>query len=473
MVFPLTVEWAIVSWRTQTMLNHHLIRRIRCAPRHIRCPRCGRRASRKRILHRRVRSLAYQRVAWLEITYAEYRARCGCRKYFRSWPLEVPPKADYDLTVRQAVLDRLLRDRLNVQQTLAAMRRDFNLELSEGFVYDCLRWQVGRLDLAVHRRQVLERFSGTLCVDELHLGSYTLLLATDPLADLPVGFALVGANDQDHLRRFLRNLAHWGLQPKIVISDGSSLYPALLAEIWPEARHQMCLFHLLRDILKQVLDAVRRLRRGQAQRGRAGRKRRRGRPRREQTRRQRGPSNRDKAKFIGRHRFLIVKPSERLSREDWDNLVQMFGYLPELRTLWYFSQEMYRLLKDSMTLRVARWRYTLLQHDPRYQEVRELVKALDVLAEPKLTKALAFVDQPAEQQQRTNNHVERMNRRLRFAEKVRYRWRRRRWVVRWVVLLLDVAWKEVLPLSATGPPLQAHAESTQAQLGQSGRKMAA
>ncbi len=76
------------------MLNHEIIRRIRCAPRRRPCPLCGRRASRKRILHRRVRSLAYQRVAWLEITYGEYRARCGCRKYFRSWPLEVPAKAD-------------------------------------------------------------------------------------------------------------------------------------------------------------------------------------------------------------------------------------------------------------------------------------------------------------------------------------------------------------------------------------------
>jgi hypothetical protein len=36
-------------------------------------------------------------------------------------------------------------------------------------------------------------------------------LATDPLADLPVGFAVVGANDQDHLRRFLHNLALWGV----------------------------------------------------------------------------------------------------------------------------------------------------------------------------------------------------------------------------------------------------------------------
>jgi hypothetical protein len=207
----------------------------------------------------------------------------------------VPPKADYDATVRQAVLDRLLHDRLNGEQTKAAMQRDFLIKLSEGFVYDCLRWRLARLDLAAHRRMVLQRFSGTLCVDELHLGVSTLLLATDPLADLPVGFALVGANDKDHMRHFLRNLARWGLRPEVVVSDGSNLYPELVAQIWPQARHQLCVFHLLRDLLDQVLAAVRRLRRAQASRGRAGRKRRRGHPGKKQKgRRQRqGPTAKD------------------------------------------------------------------------------------------------------------------------------------------------------------------------------------
>ncbi len=433
------------------MLQPELLTRIRSAPRRAPCPTCGRRGRRKRLLRRRLRSLAYHRAAWLEVTYAEYQARCSCCKYFRTWPLDVPPKAHYDASVRQAVLDRLLRDRLNVEQTKAALQRDFLVALSDGFVYDCLRWQLARLDLAEHRRLVLERFSGTLCVDELHLGDYTLLLATDPLADLPVGFALVGANDKEHMARFLGNLARWGLRPKVVVSDGSGLYPERLAEIWPDAQHQLCVFHLLRDILEQVLAAVRRLRQAQARRGRAGRKRRRGRPRQEQQRRRQrcGPTAKEKAAFVWQHRFLIVKRSARLSKAEWGELVQMFQYLPELRPLWYFSQDVYRLLDDSKTLRVARWRYTLLRHDPKYAGVRELVAALDLLAGPKLSKGMAFVGQPRGKRVRTNNHVERMNRRLRFAEKVRYRWRKRKWVVRWVVLLLDGYWRQAAA-SGTG-----------------------
>ena len=452
-----------------------VVTRIRQAPKRAPCPACGRRGHRKRVLRRRLRTLAYRRAAWLEVTYAEYQARCRCCKYFRTWPLDVPAKADYDGTVRRAVLDRLLRDRLNVEQTKAAMQRDFLLALSDGFVYDCLRWQLARLDLAQHRQVVLQRFSGTLCVDELHLGAYTLLVASDPLADLPVGFALVGANDQDHMRRFLRNLARGGLRPEVVVSDGSNLYPELLAEIWPDAKHQLCVFHLLRDVLNKVLDAVRRLRRAQARRGRAGRKRRRGRPskRQQARRRQRGPTAREKAAFVWRHRFLIVKRTAKLTKAEQQDLDQLLAYLPELRTLWSFSQGLYRLLDESQTLRVARWRWTWLRYDPEYQEVRELVAALELVAEPKLTKAMAFLGQPAGRRVRTNNHVERLNRRLRFAEKVRYRWRRRKWVVRWVVLLLDIWWQQAAEAAAADKGAKQPGERSPPQAGARRKKRAA
>jgi transposase-like protein len=74
--------------------------------------------------------------------------------------------------------------------------------------------------------------------------------------------------------------------------------------------------------------------------------------------------------------------------------------------------------------------------------VAELAEALGQLDGSKLDKVLAFLSVPAAERVRTNNHVERANRRLRFAEKVRYRWRQRRWVVSYVVLLLDVYWRQ-------------------------------
>src|SRR5262249_61408772 len=55
----------------------------------------------------------------------------------------------------------------------------------------------------------------------------------------------------------------------------------------------------------------------------------------------------------------------------------------------------------------------------------------------KFPKRLASLHRPAGRRVRTNNHVERVNRRLRYFEKVRYKWRRRRTIVRFVVLALE------------------------------------
>ncbi len=68
-----------------------------------------------------------------------------------------------------------------------------------------------------------------------------------------------------------------GLIPTVVVTDGSNLYPGVLEELWPDADHQRCVFHVIKDINTLILDAVRRLRNAMKRRGKAGRKKRRGR----------------------------------------------------------------------------------------------------------------------------------------------------------------------------------------------------
>src|SRR3954451_1293716 len=199
--------------------------------------------------------------------------------------------------------------------------------------------------MADHRRWVLDRFSGTLCVDELHLGRNTLLLATDPLQDLPVAFALVAANDKDHMRRFLGNLKTWGLAPEVVVTDGSSLYPTILAELWPDARHQLCVFHVLKDLHKHVLDAVRRLRRGLSRRGNRGRKRKPGRRPKGQAKR-RGLTNKEKSAFIFKHRWLIVRRRDKMTDHARDDLAAVLSYPPELKVLRDFVDRLGMMFEE-------------------------------------------------------------------------------------------------------------------------------
>jgi hypothetical protein len=413
---------------------------VRCAPSQAPCPTCGKLGRRKATHHRRVRTIAYKQVVYLDVTYGEYRAGCRCCTTFRTTPPGVEPKALYDNTVRQAVLDRLLDDGMSVERVIASMRRDFYLDLSDGFVYDCLDWQARRLDLADHRRWVLDRFSGTLCVDELHLGRTTLLLATDPLQDLPVAFALVSANDSDHMRRFLKNLKTWGLVPEVVVTDGSALYPEVLAELWPEARHQLCVFHVLKELHKHVLDAVRRLRRGLSRRGNRGRKRKRGRCPKSRPKR-RGRTNKEKAAFVFQHRWLVVKRRDRLSPQERADLATMLNYLPELKTLRDFVDRLGMLFEEGQGEALAWGRHAALLRSGAFLTLPELAAAVGALAAEKFARMIAFLKSPACRRVRTNNHVERVNRKLRYEEKARYKWRSRRTTVRFLVLLLDRCWR--------------------------------
>ena len=298
-----------------------------------------------------------------------------------------------------------------------------------------------------HRRKVLEHFSGTLCVDELHLGRFTLLLATDPLADLPVAFALVAKNDQDHMRRFLRNLKNWGLAPQVVVTDGSNLYPAVLAELWPDADHQLCVFHVIKDINELILDAVRRLRAAMARRGKAGRKKKRGRKGAKSKARaaRRGMTVKEKATFVFKHRHLIVKRRENLTEPERDDLRRMLEYLPELATLRRFADRIYWLFDTPKDSQQAGCRRAAIVRDPAFQAVPELVKAMEQLEEEKFPKLMAYLKNPVSRRVRTNNHVERTNRMFRFLEKVRYKWRRRKTLVRFVVLTLDEIWRRWSP----------------------------
>ena len=75
---------------------------------------------------------------------------------------------------------------------------------------------------------------------------------------------------------------------------------------------------------------------------------------------------------------------------------------------------------------------------------QELAKALESLEKSKFAKMIAFLRDPVRRQRqvRTNNHAERCKRKRRYWEKVRYKWRRRRTLVRYVVLALDRWWKQ-------------------------------
>ena len=204
------------------------------------------------------------------------------------------------------------------------------------------------------------------------------------------------------------------------------------------------------------LDAVRRLRGQMARRGKKGRRKKRGRPkpRARAAARRRGLTVKQKAHFVFKHRYLIVKRRENFTATDGDDLITMLSYLPKLAVLRRFADRLYWLFDSPKDFHQASCRRAALVREGAFQAVAELVKAMEKLEPAKFAKMMAYQRNPVSRRVRTNNHVERTNRLIRLLEKVRYKWRRRKTLVRFVVLLLDRSWRAWTPRQTKGADRQ-------------------
>jgi hypothetical protein len=135
-----------------------------------------------------------------------------------------------------------------------------------------------------------------------------------------------------------------------------------------------------------------------------------------------------------------VKRREKLTDAERSDLTRMVEYLPELATLRHFADRVYWLFDTPKDFHQASCRRSAIIRDPAFRAVAELVKAMEQFDEEKFPKPMAYLNSPAARRVRTNNHVERTNRLFRFLERVRYKGRRRRTLVRFVVLKLDQVW---------------------------------
>src|SRR5207245_1563096 len=176
-----------------------------------------------------------------------------------------------------------------------------------------------------------------------------------------------------------------------------------------------------------------------------------------------GLTVKQKKHFVFKHRHLIVKRRENLAESEQADLKQMLEYLPELATLRRFADRIYWLFDTPKDAQQAGCRRAVIVRDQAFQAVPELAKAIEQLDEERFPKLMAYLKNPVSRRVRTNNHGERTNRMFRLLEKVRYKWRRRRTLVRFVVLTLDRIWRDWTPAETkrTDPPKTARCGKTQ------------
>jgi hypothetical protein len=64
----------------------------------------------------------------------------------------------------------------------------------------------------------------------------------------------------------------------VAITDGSPLYKDALQSYWRGVEHQLCIFHVIKEVNKLILDGVRAIKNSLRRQGNKGRKKRWGRP---------------------------------------------------------------------------------------------------------------------------------------------------------------------------------------------------
>lgn len=390
------------------------------------CPQCKATGKRRRVTTRCVAHVAaLHRQSWMVTEVGVYQARCDCCKYFQAAIPGVPHRGRYSLAVRNTVANALIRDRMPYLSVIRRMQEDYLLTLSLGYIHACFFWAHEQINMETQRDFVKANFSGVLCIDEVHDSGRTILFATDPLGDFTVSFKLVDKNDQAHMDTFLQDLKDWGLDVEVAITDGSPLYKDSLQQYWCDIEHQLCIFHIIKEVNKLILGGVRAIKNRIKRQGNKGRQKRRGRPgkkARKQRQSRQGMSKKEQAAFIWEHQYLIVRKPEDLSKQEKKDLTLMLTIAPDLKLFREFNQQFYRLFTKGISKRCARNRRTRMVNNPRYQANDFLAKALNKLSKDKFDKMIVFLGW--ENGQRTNNHVERNNRVFRMMQKTRYKRRK-------------------------------------------------
>jgi hypothetical protein len=267
----------------------------------------------------------------------------------------------------------------------------------------------------------LEAFSGYAAVDELYEGPYCVLSAVDNRQYKRVLYEVLD-HDPDHddieafLGRLKTALAERTLTLKGITTDGSALYPEPIRTVFGAVPHQICTFHVIKELTKGIVKAVAKERERLAT---SKPKLKRGRPssKDKEARRlaRKSTSIQQKISDLFQDRFLFVK--RRLSGSERKRLLYITRGLPHLRKLRDIMDHMYALFDRRCRTQTALGKLKKLRH--WVNRCTWIGETLKKVFSPTLEKALTFLDDkllPA-----TSNAVERGNRRHRKMQKSVYR----------------------------------------------------
>lgn len=256
-----------------------------------------------------------------------------------------------------------------------------------------------------------------MAIDEVYDGPFCILSVVDNrhynrLACCVLEHDPTQKDVRTFLAEFKGRLDTHGLLVRGITTDGSSLYPTVLAELWPKSAHQLCEFHIKKEITRSVLHALAQLRK---QIRASIPKLKRGRPRTKDKAQTRHIKRRQAyVAELFEHRHLFVR--HHLGAAQKKVLARLVRGQASLRTLREIMDAVYRLFDRRCRMPTALSRLAKLR--ARVGRFKALRRRLSKLFAPGLEKALLFLDDKL--LGATSNAVERSNRRFRKAQQSIY-----------------------------------------------------
>jgi hypothetical protein len=240
----------------------------------------------------------------------------------------------------------------------------------------------------------LASFSGYIAADELYEGPYCVLSVVDNRQYKRILYEVLD-HDPTHpditalLARLKTVLTDRDLGLQGITTDGSPLYPEPIRTVFGDVPHQICTFHVLKDLTQGILRAV------AAERHRLAKskpKLKRGRPSsKDQTARRlarKSKSIQEKVSGLFQGRFLFVK--RRLKPSERKKFLEITRGLPQLRKLREIMDHIYALFDRRCRMQTALDKLKKLrQWVKRFTWIGDTLKKVFA---PTLEKALTFLD---------------------------------------------------------------------------------
>lgn len=389
-----------------------------------RCPSCGLSAARYATASRTLHDLGEsrsQRPVDIVVTFSRHRCR-RCRFFFPTDLSDLArPKCHYTGRVQDVAVRLVAEDGLPYSQAEWVLWRDHRVFVPWTTIQNWVE-QAGEKKIqtvpTTYLDDALVGFSGYLAIDELYEDPCCVLSVVDNRRYNRLAYRVLDHNpSHDDVREFLlglqEQLQRRQLKVRGITTDGSPLYPKVLQELWPNATHQLCVFHVLKDITRSLLHALAGLRQQVREKLPKGK---RGRPRKEDKKQQRQLARRkQKLADLFTHRHLFVK--RHLTAKERVILKRLQRGQEQLVVLRSIMDEVYRLFDRRCRMATALQRLTRLRQ--RVRRYKRLHGALQVLENENLGKALEYLDDRLLGS--TSNAVERGNRRYRKLQKGIYR----------------------------------------------------